>query len=74
MQPLFDELLSASPRPDTASVVERLLWQQMPALPLFQPVALVVSTAAADAVTGIGPGPLATGPLTGAELWRAPTG
>ncbi|MFC4949523.1 ABC transporter family substrate-binding protein [Pseudonocardia sp. GCM10023141] len=72
LQPLLDELLSPSPRPDTAATVEKILWQQMPVLPLFQPVSLVVSTAAADALTGIGPGPIGTGPLTGAETWRAP--
>lgn len=74
LQPLLDELVSTSPRPETASVVERILWQQMPVLPLFQPVSLVVSTAAADALTGIGPGPLSTGPLTGAERWRPAAG
>jgi hypothetical protein len=47
-----------------------VLWQQVPALPLFQPVALVVSTPQADAATGIGPGALGTGPLAGAERWR----
>ncbi len=74
LQPLLDELVSATPRPTTSAVVERVLWQQLPALPLFQPVTLVVSTAAADAVTGIGPGPFQTGPVTGAERWRAPVG
>ncbi|MBN9099585.1 MAG: ABC transporter family substrate-binding protein [Pseudonocardia sp.] len=74
LQPLFDELTSANPRPDLAGTVERLLWQQMPALPLFQPVTLVVSTAAADAATNVGPGPLESGPLTGAEDWRPSTG
>jgi ABC-type transport system substrate-binding protein len=74
LQPAFDELLSASPRPDTATLVEQVLWAQLPALPLFQPTTLVVSTPTADAVTGIGPGPLATGPLTGAERWRNPNG
>jgi hypothetical protein len=54
--------------------VEKVLWAQLPALPLFQPMTLVVSSPTADAVTGIGPGPLATGPLTGAERWRNPNG
>jgi ABC-type transport system substrate-binding protein len=74
LQPLLDELVSASPRSATFAAVERVLWQQLPVLPLYQPVTLVVSTPAADAVTGIGPGPLRTGPVTGAELWRAPAG
>jgi hypothetical protein len=70
----LDELLSAAPRPETAGAVEQVLWAQLPFLPLFQPVDLVVSTPAADAVTGIGPGPLTSGPLTGAQRWRAPAG
>ncbi len=70
MQPLFEELMSAAPRADTAATVERILWEQMPALPLFQPVTLVVSTASADAATSIGPGSLLGGPLTGASRWR----
>lgn len=74
LQPLLDELVGADPRPEIPAVVERVLWQQLPALPLFQPVTLVVSTPAADAVTGIGPGPLRTGPVTGADRWRAPSG
>lgn len=75
LQPLLDELL-ADADPTTAAVtraaVEKLLWSQVPALPLFQPVTLVVSTAAADAGTAVGPGPLTTGPLTGAQRWSAP--
>jgi hypothetical protein len=35
-------------------------------------VSLLVSTPAADAATGVGPGPLTSGPLTGAQRWRAP--
>lgn len=74
VQPLLDELTSADPRPDAVAAAERALWTQVPALPLFQPVTLVVSSADADGLTGIGPGPLATGPVTGAERWRAPPG
>ena len=44
LQPLFSELMSPAPRADSEAVVERVLWQQLPALPLFQPVSLVVST------------------------------
>ena len=73
LQPLLDELVSADPRPDALAAAERTLWTQVPALPLFQPVTLVVSTAASDGLTGIGPGPLVTGPVTGAERWRPPT-
>jgi hypothetical protein len=46
----------------------------VPALPLFQPVSLLVSTSAADTGTAVGPGPLLTGPLTGAQRWTAPPG
>jgi ABC-type transport system substrate-binding protein len=74
LQPLFDELVSATPRPDTAATVEKVLWQQLPELPLFQPVGLVVSSAAADAATNVGPGPLGSGPVTGAQKWRAAAG
>jgi hypothetical protein len=47
-----------------------VLWAQLPALPLFQPVNLLVSTSTADAATSVGPGPLSTGPLTGAQHWH----
>lgn len=53
-------------------VAEQVLWAQLPALPLFQPVGLVVSSPAADAATGVVPGPLTEGPLAGAAEWRAP--
>ena len=72
LRPALDELVSANPRPETAGAVEQVLWAQLPFLPLFQPVSLVVSTPAADAATGIGPGPLVSGPVTGAKRWRAP--
>jgi ABC-type transport system substrate-binding protein len=73
LRPALDELVSASPRPETAGAVEQVLWAQLPFLPLFQPVNLVVSTPAGEAATGIGPGPLASGPVTGAQRWRAPS-
>ncbi len=73
LQPLFAELMSAAPRADTAATVERILWEQMPVLPLFQPVTLVVSTASADAATSIGPGSLLGGPFASAPRWRPTT-
>jgi ABC-type transport system substrate-binding protein len=73
LRPALDQLMSAAPGAETATAVEQVLWAQLPFLPLFQPVDLVVSTPAADAVTGVGPGPLVSGPLTGAQQWRAPT-
>src|SRR5690606_29000713 len=72
LRPALDELLSAEARPETPAAVEQVLWAQLPALPLFQPVDLIVATPAGDAATGIGPGPLVSGPLTGAETWREP--
>jgi ABC-type transport system substrate-binding protein len=58
--------------PERMATAESLLWTQLPVLPLFQPVGLVVSSPAADAATGIGPGPLTEGPLSGAAGWSAP--
>jgi ABC-type transport system substrate-binding protein len=77
LQPLLDELLTDG-TPATAATtreaVEKLLWSQVPALPLFQPVSLLASTPAADAGTAVGPGPLSAGPLAGAQRWTAPPG
>ena len=75
LQPLLDELVAdpdAATADATRDAVEKLLWTQAPALPLFQPVSLLVSTPGADAGTAVGPGPLLTGPLTGAQRWTAP--
>lgn len=72
LNPLFARLMSPAPGTDTAAEVERIVWQQLAVLPLFQPVTLVASTAATDAATSVGPGPLVGGPLTGAQLWRPP--
>ncbi|WP_308258896.1 ABC transporter family substrate-binding protein [Pseudonocardia sp. H11422] len=74
LQPLLDSLLTGPANPQLAATVERVLWAQVPALPLFQPVTLVVSTPDSDAATGIAPGPLRTGPVTGAQRWTAPVG
>jgi ABC-type transport system substrate-binding protein len=77
LQPLLDELLAATDSATattTRQAVEKLLWRQVPALPLFQPQSLVVSTRGADSGTAVGPGPLATGPLTGAQRWTEPPG
>jgi len=75
LQPLLDELLAdpdGSNAGQTRAAVEKLLWSQVPALPLFQPVSLLVSTSGADTGTDVGPGPLTTGPLTGAQRWTEP--
>ena len=74
LQLLLESLATGSGTEDPArfGTAEQVLWAQLPALPLFQPVALVVSSGAADAATGVGPGPLTEGPLAGAARWRAP--
>lgn len=75
LQPLLNELIAdpdGSSAGETRAAVEKLLWSQVPALPLFQPVSLLVSTARADESTGVGPGPLTSGPLTGAQRWAEP--
>ena len=77
LQPLLDELLTdpdGATAATTREAVEKLLWSQVPALPLFQPVSLLVSTPGADTGTAVGPGPLSTGPLTGAQHWAQPPG
>jgi hypothetical protein len=56
--PLLQDVLestAAGGQPGDAArlaAAEQLLWRQLPVLPLFQPVSLVVSTPAADAATG----------------------
>ena len=73
LQPDLEALATAAvPDPALLETVERVLWAQLPALPLFQPVSLLVSTPAGAAATGFGPGPLVTGPLTGAQRWVPP--
>ncbi|GAA4851780.1 ABC transporter family substrate-binding protein [Pseudonocardia benzenivorans] len=72
LQSLLDGLVAGTAGVDTQAVVERVLWAQLPVLPLYQPVGLVVSTPAATESTDISPGPLSTGPFTGAQRWRTP--
>ena len=75
LQLLLESLATGQGGADEAArfaVAEQVLWAQLPALPLFQPVGLVVSSAAADTATGITPGPLTEGPLAGAARWSAP--
>ncbi|MDN5918809.1 MAG: ABC transporter substrate-binding protein, partial [Pseudonocardia sp.] len=72
LQPLLDQLRVGPADPATVAEVERILWRQLPALPLYQSQGLVVSTPATDAATGVTPGPLSTGPFTGAQGWAEP--
>ncbi|GAY13194.1 hypothetical protein TOK_2113 [Pseudonocardia sp. N23] len=74
LQALLDGLVDGTAAPGTQAVVEKVLWAQLPVLPLYQPVSVVVSTTATDAATGISPGPLRTGPFTGAQRWSVPPG
>jgi len=75
LQPVLSSLASAAtPDPDQLATVERVLWAQLPVLPLFQPVSQLVSTGPGATATGFAPGPLSTGPLTGAQRWSAPLG
>jgi len=75
LQPDLEALATAAtPDPGRVATVERVLWAQLPALPLFQPVSLLVSTPAGAAATGFAAGPLVSGPLTGAQRWVAPAG
>ncbi len=75
VQPLLDRLTTAESAPaDPAALADadRVLWTQLPGLPLYQPLGLVVSSPQADAATRVAPGPLATGPFTGATRWNEP--
>lgn len=73
LQPDLEAVATAAvPDPERLATIERVLWAQLPALPLFQQTSLLVSTSAGGAATGFGPGPLQTGPLTGAQRWTPP--
>ncbi|RTL68057.1 MAG: ABC transporter family substrate-binding protein [Pseudonocardiaceae bacterium] len=74
LQSLLTGLVDGTADPGTQAVVEKVLWAQLPVLPLYQQVSVVASTTATDTSTGISPGPLRTGPLTGAQRWTAPPG
>jgi hypothetical protein len=72
LQPVLDAALSGAVGIDQAApTIESTLWQQLPAIPLFQPVTTLASTPRGDEVTGdIGPGPLTIGPLGTAPSWQ----
>ncbi|MBW0106224.1 ABC transporter substrate-binding protein, partial [Pseudonocardia sp. KRD-291] len=72
LQPLLDQLRAGPADPATVAEAERILWRQLPALPLYQSQGLVVSTPATDVATRVSPGPLPTGPFTGAQRWAEP--
>ncbi len=71
LQPLLDAaLVGTVPAAQAIPAAERSLWAQLPSIPLFQVVTALAVSNRAVAATGIGPGPLVTGPLTGAQRWR----
>jgi hypothetical protein len=73
LRPLLDGLVTGIAGTELRDLVERELWRQLPAVPLFQQVDLVVSTPEADVATDVGTGPFTTGPLTGAQRWTEPS-
>ncbi|ANY05989.1 ABC transporter substrate-binding protein [Pseudonocardia sp. HH130630-07] len=74
LQPLLDELLTGPADPARVAEAERVLWRQLPALPLYQPQGLVVSSRETDAATRVTPGPIRTGPMSSARTWAEPEG
>lgn len=72
LQPLLDATLAGALSTDQAeNTIESILWQQLPAIPLFQIATTVASTAKGDQATGqLGPGPLTTGPFGTAATWQ----
>jgi ABC-type transport system substrate-binding protein len=72
LQPTLSAALAGGIDPaQAAASIEATLWQQLPAIPLFQVVTTVASTAKGDHATGnIAPGPLALGPFSTAVRWQ----
>jgi ABC-type transport system substrate-binding protein len=68
LQPTIDAALTGNtPLPQALSVLEPVLWRQAVAIPLFQLADTVVRR---PEMTGVGPGTLFAGPLTGAGEWH----
>jgi hypothetical protein len=72
LQPVLDATLGGALSPAAAeAAIESVLWQQLPAIPLFQSVTTLVTTPKGDQLTGhIGPGALTTGPFVTAPSWQ----
>jgi ABC-type transport system substrate-binding protein len=72
LQPVLDATLGGALAPDqAAATIEATLWQQLPAIPLFQAVTTLVTTPKGDQLTGhVGPGPLTIGPFGTAPSWQ----
>jgi ABC-type transport system substrate-binding protein len=72
LQPVLDALLLGAVTADQGRpTLEQVLWQQVPALPLFQVVTTLATTPAGDRATGtLGPGPLTVGPFATAPTWQ----
>jgi ABC-type transport system substrate-binding protein len=75
LQPTLDAAMAGGIAPSqAAATIESTLWQQLPAIPLFQIVTTVASTARGDKATGnIGPGQLTIGPFGTAVTWQPTT-
>jgi ABC-type transport system substrate-binding protein len=75
LQPTLDAAMAGGIAPaQAAATIESVLWQQLPAIPLFQMVTTVASTAHGDKATGnIGPGQLTVGPFGTAVTWQPTT-
>jgi ABC-type transport system substrate-binding protein len=72
LQPTLSAALAGGIDPtQAAATIEGTLWQQLPAIPLFQIVTTVASTSKGDRATGnIAPGPLTLGPFSTAVRWQ----
>jgi ABC-type transport system substrate-binding protein len=72
LQPLLDAALAGALTDEQVdATIEQILWQQLPAIPLFQEVTTLATTQAGDQAAGTpGPGPLTIGPFGGAPSWR----
>ncbi|MBO0850976.1 MAG: hypothetical protein J2P20_16060 [Pseudonocardia sp.] len=72
LQPTLDAALAGALGVEQANAtIESTLWQQLPAIPLFQPVTTLVTTPRGDEATGrIGPGPITVGPFGTAATWQ----
>jgi ABC-type transport system substrate-binding protein len=71
LQPTLDAALAGAVGVAQANAtIESTLWQQLPAIPLFQPVTTLLTTARGDQATGeLGPGPITIGPFGTAAKW-----
>ncbi|MBP2476436.1 ABC-type transport system substrate-binding protein [Crossiella equi] len=68
LQPVIDSALTgAAPLSQVLPGIETTLWQQVVAVPLYEPADVLVS---GPDVSGVDPGPLFAGPFSSAHLWK----